>query len=134
MRISKPGLALFACSLLTACGSEPAEPAVESTETVVASTEDSAEPAMQSPVAAAAPGKSAGGDPIRGKGGLEERCLAKVAEITGAPVIGTNRIEESEAAIEIYVNVEGAQAPWKCFGSRDGTLGEVEYSGSEGNL
>lgn len=57
-----------------------------------------------------------------------------MADITRAPVIGTNRIEESQAAIEIYINVEGAQAPWRCRASRDGTIGNVEYSETEGYL
>ena len=73
-------------------------------------------------------------DFIRGKGGLEDKCKARVADITKARVIGTNRIEESEAAIEIYVNVEGANAPWRCLGYKNGTIGDVEFTGSEGAL
>lgn len=69
--------------------------------------------------------------PVRGKGSLEEKCLARVAEITRAPLIGVNRINEARDPIEIFVNVEGAQAPWLCQARRDGTLGRVEYSGSE---
>lgn len=86
--------------------------------------------AMEAPAKAAkaAPPK----DFIRGKGGLEEKCIAKVNEITGGNAIGTNRIEESEAAIGIYVNVRGAEAPWRCLGYKDGTIGEVMYTGSEG--
>ena len=71
---------------------------------------------------------------IRGPDSLESRCSAKVASETGAKVLGTNRIEESEAAIGIYVNVEGAQAPWRCLTYRDGTVGEVMYTGDEGAL
>ncbi|WP_324828265.1 hypothetical protein [Qipengyuania zhejiangensis] len=71
---------------------------------------------------------------VRGENGLEGKCATRVARETGARVIGTNRIEESEAAIAIFVNVEGAQAPWRCLGYRDGTIGEVMYSGSEGAL
>ncbi len=71
---------------------------------------------------------------VRGENGLEGKCAMRVARETGARVIGTNRIEESEAAIAIFVNVEGAQAPWRCLGYRDGTIGEVMYSGSEGAL
>lgn len=73
-------------------------------------------------------------DGIRGKGGLEEKCAARVAEVTRAPVLGTNRIEESQSSVEVYVNVEGAQAPWRCVGKRDGSISRVEYSGSEGEL
>lgn len=84
---------------------------------------------MEAPVkAAAAPVR----DFIRGRGGLEEKCKARVARETGARVIGTNRIEESEAAIGIFVNVEGAEAPWRCLGYKDGTIGDVMYTGSEG--
>ena len=72
-------------------------------------------------------------DVIRGKGGLEEKCHEAVAE-KGTKVVGTNRVEESEAAIEIFVNVEGASAPWRCLGYRDGTIGEVMFTGSEGAL
>ncbi|MFZ9394861.1 MAG: hypothetical protein ACO25F_02220 [Erythrobacter sp.] len=71
---------------------------------------------------------------IRGANGLEGRCARKIANEVGARVIGTNRIEESEAAIAIYVNVEGAQAPWRCLAYRDGTIGEIMYTGSEGAL
>jgi hypothetical protein len=72
-------------------------------------------------------------DIIRGKGGLEAKCLAAVAK-QGTTVIGTNRIEESEAAIAIYVNVQGGQAPWRCLGYKDGSIGEVMYTGDEGAL
>ncbi len=72
-------------------------------------------------------------DMIRGKGGLEEKCLKAVAD-QGTIVIGTNRIEESEAAIAIYVNVEGGTAPWRCLGYKDGTIGEVMFTGDEGAL
>ena len=70
--------------------------------------------------------------PVRGKNSLEEKCLARVADITRAPVIGVNRIDESRDPIEIFVNVQGAQAPWLCQARRDGTLGRVEYGLSEG--
>jgi hypothetical protein len=79
-------------------------------------------------------GGYAASDHIRGPGGLEEKCHRAVAKATGARVIGTNRIEESQAATGIYVNVQGAQAPWMCLGYRNGTIGEVRYTGSEGAL
>ncbi|MEQ7874160.1 hypothetical protein ABDK56_09185 [Sphingomonas sp. ASV193] len=75
-----------------------------------------------------APARAASADPIRGKGGLEEKCLAAVAKATGARVIGTNRIDQSQAATDIYVNVEGAEKPWRCRGTRDGKLEGVEYT------
>lgn len=124
---------------VAACGSgEPtqdtSEPDVPAEDITISSDETSspAEAAtdavpMKSPVAAAPK------DIIRGKGGLEEKCLKAVAD-QGTTVIGTNRIEESEAAIAIYVNVEGGQAPWRCLGYKDGTIGEVMYTGSEGAL
>ncbi|HSM53297.1 MAG TPA: hypothetical protein VK839_03870 [Erythrobacter sp.] len=91
---------------------------------------------MPAPVEAPAtqPPKQALKDPIRSPGGLESKCLARINDMTGGGVIGTNRIEESEAAIAIYVNVNGAEAPWRCLGYRDGTIGEVMYTGSEGAL
>lgn len=121
-------------SLTAACGSNeepaPVEPAVGD-----AAAEPSGEPVtpdsapMEAPVAQASQPK----DFIRGKGGLEEKCLKAVAD-QGTTVIGTNRIEESEAAIEIYVNVEGGAAPWRCLGYKDGSIGEVMFTGSEGAL
>lgn len=72
-------------------------------------------------------------DIIRGKGGLEDKCKAAVAK-QGVVVMGTNHIEESEAAIGIYVNVKDATAPWRCLGYKDGSIGEVEFTGSEGAL
>lgn len=90
-------------------------------------------PAMRGESAEALPAPSAK-DIVRGKGGLEEKCLARVEEITRATVGGVNRIDESGRDIKIFVNVEGAEAPWLCIGRRDGTLGNVEYSGSEGDL
>lgn len=71
---------------------------------------------------------------IRGPNSLETMCARKVGEVTGAPVIGTNRIEESEAAIAIYINIQGGEEPWRCLAYRDGTIGEVMYTGSEGAL
>ncbi|OBV10593.1 hypothetical protein [Erythrobacter dokdonensis] len=87
------------------------------------------------PAAAAdtSPAKAAAAK-IRGPGGLEEKCLAQVNEVTGGGATGVNRISESEAAIEIYINVAGAEAPWRCLAYRDGTIGEVMYTGSEGAL
>lgn len=86
-----------------------------------------AEPAAPAP-------KTALKDPIRSPGGLETKCLARVNEMTGGNVIGTRQIEEAESGVMIYVNVEGAQAPWQCFGGRDGSLQEAYYGGSEGAL
>lgn len=128
------------CIALTACGA--ADPAPESGQADQAPAGEmgpadgasaadevavSPDQAMTSPIDPPA------NDPIRGKGGLEEKCLKAVAD-QGTTVIGTNRIEESEAAIAIYVNVEGGQAPWRCLGYKDGTIGEVMYTGSEGGL
>lgn len=125
---------------LSACGSpQPTAteaPEAAQTESATSAPAESA-PTASAPTSAPAPAGTkaavAKGDPIRGKGGLEERCLKEVAR-QGTTVIGTNRIEESQAAIEIYVNVAGGQAPWRCRGYRDGTIESVEYSGSEGDL
>lgn len=91
------------------------------------------EAAPATPAAKATTTASGGGDIIRRKGGLEDKCKAAVAR-QGATVIGTNRIEESQAAIEIFINVEGASAPWRCVANRNGTISEVEFTGSEGEL
>ena len=88
---------------------------------------------MDSAPAQAKPAKAAAAK-IRGPGGLEEKCLARVNDMTGGGATGVNRISESEAAIEIYINVAGAEAPWRCLAYRDGTIGEVMYTGSEGAL
>lgn len=71
---------------------------------------------------------------IRGPNSLETRCADRVASETGARVLGTNRIEESEAAVEIYINVDGANAPWRCLANRDGSIAEVMFTGDEGGL
>lgn len=113
---------------LAACGSPESsgDVADAASEADTATAEESSQIEMTAPVA------SAPSDPIRGPGGLEEKCLARVKQETGAPSTSTNSIEESEAAIEVYVNVEGADAPWKCLGNRDGSIEEVMFTGSEG--
>lgn len=103
-----------------------ASPAAATSQSGSATT---AETAMTSPVSA-----PKAGDPIRSRGGLESKCLSAVAKAANNQQVSTNHIEESQASIEVYVNVQGAQAPWVCRGSRGGTVGEVSYSGSEGDL
>ncbi len=115
-------LALSACG-----GADQAEPAAEDT---VAVEEAPAEAEAPAEVADAAPAA----DPIRGPGGLEEKCLDRVNETVGGGVIGTNRIDEAESGVAIFVNVEGATAPWRCFGYSDGTIEEVMFTGDEGAL
>lgn len=73
-------------------------------------------------------------DPIRGAGGMESACHERINEMTSGEVIGTQRIEEAESGVMIYVNVRTAQAPWQCFGSREGVLDQVFYGGDEGAL
>lgn len=85
------------------------------------------------PVAAASP-FNASQVAIRGANSLESKCADKVGRETGARVIGTNRIEESEAAIAVFINIEGGEEPWRCLAYRDGTIGEIMYTGSEGAL
>ena len=110
---------------LAACGSgDTAAPADDAVDDVEANAAAADAPAMTTPVAAT-------GDYIRSPGGLEDKCKAAIAA-QGVTVVGTNRIEESEAAVEIYVNVEGGDAPWRCLGYKDGTIGDVMYTGSEG--
>lgn len=110
---------------LPACGSETGSGDAGSSSDAAAAEELVESPPVQSPVGAA--------DPVRSSEGLEDKCHDAVAA-EGVTVLGTERIEESEAAIEIYVNVDGGEAPWRCLGNRDGTIEEVMYTGSEGGL
>jgi hypothetical protein len=91
-------------------------------------------PAGAAPAAptAAAPAKSPK-VAARGPNGLEERCLRRLRK-EGLAVVGTNRIEEAESGTAIYVNIDGAQAPWRCLAYSDGTIGEIMFTGSEGDL
>jgi hypothetical protein len=114
----------------TAATEEEAAAAEEGTDaSEAAAPAEEAAPAQEIAAAPAAPA-----DPIRGPGGLEEKCLARVNETVGGGVIGTNRIDEAESGIAIYVNVDGATAPWRCFGYRNGTIEEVMFTGDEGAL
>lgn len=136
------GIAAAAVLALGGCNSNPAAPTAESTSAAPAVTEETSAPVAtedQGPppppdptVAAAAPAPKA--IPVRGKGSIEEKCLKAVAREANNQGVGVNRIEESEAAIEVYVNLDGATAPWKCVAYRDGTIGEVSFTGSEGDL
>lgn len=86
---------------------------------------------------AAAPAKTAKASasiPVRGQNSIESRCLDRVGRETGARVIGTNRIAESKTSVDIFVNIEGAQAPWRCRGYRDGSIEGIMYTGDEGAL
>ena len=125
-------LCLAAALTLAACGSNEAAPTDEaSAEATTPQTASEPEVPEQE---AASEQSAAPADIIRGPGGLEEKCLERVNQETGGNALGTNRISESEAAIEIYVNVDGATAPWKCLGWKDGTIAEVMFTGSEGEL
>lgn len=140
-------LAAAAALLVAGCGSkEEAAPAAETPEAGAASmpeaapvdTTEAAAPAedvmpaaVEEKVAKAPAAKTI---PVRGKGSIEEKCLKAVAKQANNPGVGVNRIEESEAAIEVYINLDGAAAPWKCLAYRDGTIGEVSFTGSEGDL
>jgi hypothetical protein len=70
--------------------------------------------------------------PVRGPNGLEDKCLARVKQEMGGKQTSTNRIDESQAATDIYVNVDGVEAPWRCRIYRDGTIDGLMYTGSEG--
>ncbi len=134
-------LALSASLVLAACGSGASKTANETSQPETAPIEDAAAitpeegsaPAAEATTAMTSP-VATPKDPIRGKGGMVDKCIARVAAQTGAKVEGLNRMDESEAAIEVYVNVEGAEAPWKCHGYSDGSIDEVMYTGSEGAL
>lgn len=130
-------VSLASTVLLAACGGASEDAGSAETDTAAAEatsepdatvTEGAADVVLESPV------KQASADPIRGPGGLEAKCIARVSSMTGGKDTGTNRIEESEAAVEIYLNVEGVEEPWKCLGTKDGTIEEVMYTGSEGDL
>ena len=130
---------IIASLALTACGGsaeeEPSSSDIPASAENAASASASASASAQndpapSPGVAGAPA----GEPIRGPGGLEEKCLARVNEQVGGTVVGTNRIEEAESGVMIYINVEGATAPWQCLGYRDGTVEEIFFGGDEGAL
>lgn len=137
IRFALHGLCATALIGLAACNPSQAPSAETPGATESAAAVPSAKPAENpgpapAPAPAGTSGKTAAAsDPIRGKGGLEGKCHARFAA-EGMEVIGTNRIEESEAAIEIFVNIRGAEAPWRCLGYKDGTIGEIMYTGSEG--
>lgn len=78
--------------------------------------------------------KSGTMDASRAISPAESNCLAAVANEVGNGDVTTLRVEESEAAIGVYVNVPGAEAPWLCLANRDGSVSEVRYTGSEGKL
>lgn len=137
-RLATAAITIVFSVTLAACGSAetstPADEAATDGGTEGGATEDGDAGSVSTAddTASVAKQARAPADPIRGPGGMEETCLARVAAETGATVGGLNHIEESEAAIEIYVNVDGADAPWKCHGYADGTIDEVTYTGSEG--
>jgi nucleoid-associated protein YgaU len=152
-RLPVAGLILLSLSL-AACGSggeaqAPAEGTTAAGEATAPPATAEAAPPVEAAAPAAAPApaeqtatkaeaktavKASKDVPVRGKNGLEEKCLARVGKETGTTVIGTNRIDESEAATDIYVNIEGAEAPWRCRGYRDGSIESVIYTGDEGAL
>lgn len=128
-------MSLASTVLLAGCGGASDDSGSVETDTAAADatsepdttvTEDESEIALESPI------KPAAADPIRGPGGLEAQCIARVSSMTGGKDTTTNHIEESEAAVEVYLNVEGVEEPWKCLGTKDGAIEEVMYTGSEG--
>ncbi len=122
---------------LAGCGSaDDAAPDAEVTEGAAAETAATPDTAMEEATAAAEASVEAAA-PAAGASEtakLEANCLKRVAKETGANVLGVARTEFSQAATGVYVNVEGAEAPWLCLGSTDGTISSVMYSGSEGAL
>jgi hypothetical protein len=61
-------------------------------------------------------------------------CLAAVANEVQNPGVSLIRTEVSEGdgLTNVYVNVPGAQAPWLCRATAQGSVVQVMYSGSEG--
>ncbi|CCA91593.1 hypothetical protein [Novosphingobium sp. PP1Y] len=139
------GLSLAAGGRGTGNEEKPLVPPSEEVTTVAEPMAIASEAAMQTPGAPLAPLPVAVTEPripakppvrdfARVPGGLEGKCLASVGEVTHAPVLGTRSIDGSGPTIKIYVNVQGAHAPWLCRGNRDGTIAGVMYTGSEGEL
>ena len=46
----------------------------------------------------------------------------------------TIKINTIHDAIAIFINVQGGEAPWQCLAYRDGTIGDIMYTGSEGAM
>lgn len=65
---------------------------------------------------------------------LESNCLTAVGNQVGRRDLSVIRSDFSEAATGVYISVPGAGAPWLCVVSRDGTVNDVRYTGSEGAL
>ncbi len=61
----------------------------------------------------------------------ESNCLAAVANQTGVGEVSTISVAPSEAGTSVMVQVAGAQAPWACVATNEGTVQEVYYT-SEG--
>ena len=61
-------------------------------------------------------------------------CLAAVANEVQNPSVSLIRtdVSEGDGLTNVYVNVPGAQAPWLCWATAQGSVVEVMYSGSEG--
>lgn len=80
---------------------------------------------------AEAPGPMPGNE---GANLLESNCLTAVGNQVGRRDLSVISSDFSEAATAVYISVPGADAPWLCLASRDGTVNEVRYTGSEGAL
>jgi hypothetical protein len=141
---------------LAACGSGSEAPLPAVTKESAASTAapikiataETAPPTKAGPAEAAMPAKShtasktivesatkASKDiPVRGKNGLEGKCIIRVGVETGTRVLGTSRIDELQNKVDVYVNIEGGQAPWRCRIYRDGRVEGIMYTGDEGAL
>jgi len=58
-------------------------------------------------------------------------CLKAVAEKVGSDEVSLNKVEWSEAATGVYVNVAGADAPWLCTAWGDEVAG-LSYTDDDG--
>ncbi len=67
---------------------------------------------------------------------VESNCLAAVANEVqnGGLSVIRSEVSEGDGLTNVYVNVPGAQAPWLCRATAQGSVVEVMYSGSEGAL
>lgn len=65
-----------------------------------------------------------------------QACVNAIARQTGnrtADVSVFNYLF-SEAGTQVEATVAGANAPWRCIASNDGTVQQVMFTGSEGSL
>jgi hypothetical protein len=65
-----------------------------------------------------------------------QACVSAIARQTGNRTtdVSVFNYSFSEAGTRVDATVAGANAPWRCLASNDGTVQEVMFTGSEGFL